>query len=415
MRRMIHSRLAISLALVLPLVAACGGSDETTPQQTGSTTDGNGGTATTASGGAGGAGGAGTTGTGGTATTTASGGAGGTTTTGAGGALPGGPIVAPNEEWTWVGFDNAFCANNTPTGIGVNLTNKSKDVVIYLQGGGACWNQVTCYTFKQAVNIEDGYDEASFKSDVKGSVDVDFFSRTKADNPFKDASFVFVPYCTGDVHAGSKIVTYGSGANAKETHHVGGDNFKAYLARIVDTFPDAEHILVSGSSAGGYGAGFNFWRVKEAFPNAKVDLLDDSGPPLPKPYLKDALRQQWLDSWDLAKAFPPGCTECVDDFDKLFNYYGVTYPESRGALMSYMSDGVISMFFSVPKTDMPAALDALATGSVDPYPSMQYFYVTGDKHTFLGGNQQETTKGVVLADWIKQFWTGDAAWASVHP
>jgi hypothetical protein len=414
---MISLKLAIPFALLLPIVAACGG-DETTPSTSGSTTTttggagGSGGATTTATGGAGGGGGASAGGTGGTSTGT--GGAGGTST-GTGGAYPGGAIEAPNEAWTWVGFDNAFCANDTPTGIGVNLTDKSKDVVIYLQGGGACWNQLTCYTLKQAVNIEDGYDEASFTYDVGGSLKEDFFSRTNADNPFKNANFVFVPYCTGDVHAGSKTVTYGSGAGAKETHHVGGNNFKAYLARIVDTFPNAAHILVTGSSAGGYGAGFNFWRVKEAFPNAKVDLLDDSGPPLPKPYLKDALHDAWLDSWNLGSAFPPGCPECVADFDKLFDYYGKTYPESRGGLLSYTNDGVISMFFSVPKPDMPAALDALATTNMDPYSNMHYFYVTGDKHTFLLGDQQETTKGVTVAAWVKQLWTGDAAWASVHP
>ncbi|WP_437852784.1 hypothetical protein [Sorangium sp. So ce363] len=50
------------------------------------------------------------------------------------------------ENWTWVPFSNAFCANGDAAGIGVNLTGKSKRVVVYLEGGGACWDEDTCYT-----------------------------------------------------------------------------------------------------------------------------------------------------------------------------------------------------------------------------------------------------------------------------
>src|SRR5262245_8798339 len=111
----------------------------------------------------------GTTGSGGssgtTGQTTGSGGA-TASSSGSGGGIPlGMPITAPPEQWTWVPFDNAFCANGSTTGIGVNLTDKSKRVIVYFEGGGACWSDVTCYTIKTAVNFSTGYDEKTFMSD----------------------------------------------------------------------------------------------------------------------------------------------------------------------------------------------------------------------------------------------------------
>ena len=110
---------------------------------------------------------------------------------GGGGGIPVGmPISAPMEQWTWVPFDDAFCANGTPTGIGVNLTDKSKRVLIYLQGGGACWSEFTCYTLKIAANFSTGYGPLEFMGDEKTLGSTFFFDRAQAGNPFKDYSFV---------------------------------------------------------------------------------------------------------------------------------------------------------------------------------------------------------------------------------
>src|SRR5262249_24982242 len=59
--------------------------------------------------------------------------------------LPSGPITAEREVWTWVPFDDAFCADGNPTGLAVNLTDRSKNALIFLMGGGACWDYASCY------------------------------------------------------------------------------------------------------------------------------------------------------------------------------------------------------------------------------------------------------------------------------
>src|ERR1700722_18815468 len=131
----------------------------------------------------------------------------------------GAPITAKADTWTWVPFADASCANGTPTGLGVNLTGKpGARALIYLEGGGACWSDVTCYTFMTAVNFSTGYGEANFTADTASELALPggFFDRTAAANPFKDYDYVYVPYCTGDIHAGNNVYAYPSGT----AHHV---------------------------------------------------------------------------------------------------------------------------------------------------------------------------------------------------
>ncbi len=390
-----RSSSLLSLFSLAPLLlVACGGGAENS---------GNGG------GPGGGAGGAGGGAGGGGATTTATG------TTASGGATttstpPGQPITTPKEQWSWVPFDNAFCANGSTTGIGANITDKSSKVVIYLMGGGACWNDLTCYGVKTAVNIESGYGEAQFESDAK-NLNGSLFDRTDPDNPLKDASYFFVPYCTGDVHAGDNPdAVYGG----KPTKHVGFANMKAFLSRIVATFPGAERVLLSGSSAGGFGAGFNWWQTQQAFGGVRVDLLDDSGPPLPSPYLSQSLEGQWRAAWNLNATLPEGCAECQTDLSAIFGFYAEKLPKNRAALLSYTHDQVIASYYQIPQSQVAEGLAALAT-ELDTYENTRYYYVDGNSHVLLGDPAGVSQNGVVLKTWITQMVTDDSAWKNVKP
>src|SRR5262245_58938186 len=114
---------ACAVALLAFAQVAC--SDDSTPANTG----GPGSVAATSS--STGAGGAGMGGAGGTGA--------------ADGAVPiGDRIDAPENEWTWVDFPDSRCMNDTPTGIGINKASASKDVIIFLMGGNACFNAVSC-------------------------------------------------------------------------------------------------------------------------------------------------------------------------------------------------------------------------------------------------------------------------------
>src|SRR5258705_7412560 len=143
------------------------------------------------------------------------------------------PITAPQQVWTWVPFADAFCMDGDTLGIGVNLNTNSHRVLIFLNGGGACWDEPTCYTLNTATHGPFG--PVQFNALVPGLNQAWLFDRTAASNPFRDYNYVFVPYCTGDLHAGSRIVDYRSRTNL----HVCYQNITAYLRRLVATFASA--------------------------------------------------------------------------------------------------------------------------------------------------------------------------------
>lgn len=320
-------------------------------------------------------------------------------------------ITAPSERWTWVSFPDAVCANGQPTGIGVNLTTRSTRVMFFMMGGGACWDAATCYVVGSADHVRSGYTEAMFNSDSTTHGNLAMFDRANVNNPFRDYSWVFIPYCTGDVHSGNRIRFYNNDGGVIPTFFVGGRNMEVYLRRLVPTFAGADRVILSGSSAGGFGAAFNWDRVQQAFGTTRVDVLDDSGPPL------DGTRYaMWVSTWN--SSLPPGCADCATSPSAIVDYYATRYGTGhRFGLLSYDQDNTIAGFYGITTTQFQTQLRALTAAKLDPNPWIHYFYLTGTRHTMLGSGLSTVmgADGTTLSQFITQMLTDDPAWHSVHP
>ena len=70
-------------------------------------------------------------------------------------------IDVPENEWTFVPFADSRCMDDSATGIAVNFTSKSEDLVIFLEGGNACFNNLSCLSTANP----NGYSKATFESD----------------------------------------------------------------------------------------------------------------------------------------------------------------------------------------------------------------------------------------------------------
>src|SRR4051812_41249300 len=60
-----------------------------------------------------------------------------------GGAPPvlGDPIDVPaTEQWVWVPVEGTQCADGTEAGVGVNFTDQSRELVVWFQGNGVCYD-----------------------------------------------------------------------------------------------------------------------------------------------------------------------------------------------------------------------------------------------------------------------------------
>lgn len=323
----------------------------------------------------------------------------------------GSALTVPNDQWTWVDFPDSSCDDGSTTGIGVYHSSTSSNLLVFMNGGGACWDYQTCYQLNTASHGP--FQQAEFAQFASASMAGTIFDRSEAQNPFKDWSYVFIPYCTGDVHSGNNVIQYSMGTSTKTYHHTGHANVLAYLKRLQPTFPTPGKLVVSGSSAGGFGSLLNYATFRWYWPETKSYLLDDSGPPLENDWIPQGFVMSWLTNWNLQALLDDWCGDmCTTDLS-----YGVVvltgaYPNDRMSLLSSLQDKTISGYFLLSNTGMQAALTQLATDRLDPTTNFHYFYVTGNTHTMLGDVASFTSNATPLWTWLGQQVNDDPAWAS---
>ena len=256
------------------------------------------------------------------------------------------PLAAKDGEWTWVDVPGAICRDGSATGIGVRLHQGSTKVAIYFEGGGACFHDASC-----AINdVLASFGSTAFDAWKTAAGAGGIFDATQATNPLRDYNFVYVPYCTGDVHAGDREHVDVPGDTApKDQMFVGYRNVGLDLARVLPTFANATDVVVTGISAGGFGAAFNYDRIAQTFCAANVSLVDDSGPPMADAYLAPCLQKRWRDLWNLDATLPADCAACRGaDGGGIVNYVdylGHKYPKASLGLVSASQDAVISLFY----------------------------------------------------------------------
>jgi Pectinacetylesterase len=307
--------------------------------------------------------------------------------------------VSSVNEWHWVDFPDSSCDEGTPTGIGINKSDKSDNVIIFLQGGGACWNYFTC--FDLPISVHGPYGAPEFNADA-ADLDVGIFDRNATANPFDDWNFVYVPYCTSDIHGGDNVIVYTEGVKPPKTvHHVGHANILAYVARLAPTFPSAPKLVVSGASAGGFGAAINYATIRDAMAAQASYLVDDSGPLLEGNDINPDLRSAWTASWRLDKILDPLCgQDCTTDLSVAFTKLSMRYPSDRLALLSSVQDGVIRQYFLLLAEAFQTDLLKMATDVLDPTPNFRYFFISGDSHTMLGNIGAVMSGTTPLATWL---------------
>ncbi len=330
----------------------------------------------------------------------------------------GAPLTPQTNAWTWVDFPDSSCDDGSPTGIGIN-GGTSENLLVFMNGGGACWDYLTCFTINTASHGPFGQTEFMQQVAARSQKNT-IFDRDDADNPFHDWSFVFIPYCTGDVHTGDNVVMYEDNTKtmSRPYHHTGHRNVLAYLPRIAATWPQPKKLVLSGSSAGGYGASFNFDDFRRYFPpgGTQAYLLDDSGPVLEGSAIPDGYRMAWITQWHLDEVLQPLCGDaCKDDFSLAVTAVAKKHAGDRMALLSSEQDQTIRGYLLLSPSGFQTEINNLAKDVLDPRPNVRYFYVAGETHTMLGNVDAFTSSGTPLKTWLTQMVSDDAAWKSTTP
>ena len=346
------------------------------------------------------------------------------------------------ETWTWVPVAGAKCRDGSDTGIGVNINPNSTKVLIFMEGGGACFNTTTCNTNPSK------YAEADFNAAVaaggaagfNGTFDTmhtnGILSRADAKNPVKDYSMIYVPYCTGDVHAGANP----AGAVPMVTgtqQFVGYNNVKLDVAMAQAMLPGTTDVVLAGMSGGGFGVVVNYDQVATAYGSVPVTMIDDSGPPMADPYLPQCLQSELVTLWSLDKTVLVACgDDCVGDGGvdtghfaiNVLKHLGKKYPTRILGIMDSTGDATISSFFGFGADNCTSFSPELAlmftAGLQDIRTEMsfdtnfgEFVFASGD-HTSLEGQLDTRVAGgtvdggapaVALSDWLTAMIGGTAS------
>lgn len=241
------------------------------------------------------------------------------------------PQAAPDQAglggWRGVSLPGATCGRGAPYKYYLNPGPRADGGLVFvLNGGGACLKdgpappgasgvaeQLHCMAFS---NFTDSLfsDVLVLSGVAPGLVP---YLRREAANPLREATYVLLPYCTGDIHVGRMTAPYDYDPHPDTTFHVthrGALNVLAALDDVQRQFPADQPVVLTGFSAGAFGAIFHFPAVISRWP--RTTLLPDAGiaPSVPGSLFRRegaAIAARW----DARAALPPYCggDDCLQD------------------------------------------------------------------------------------------------------
>lgn len=270
----------------------------------------------------------------------------------------------------------------------------SEDLVIFLQGGGACWSDLCLATEEAAPGIP-----------PLGVLDP-----AREHNPLAGMSMAYLPYCDGSLHAGDQDVDSDDDGETDRFHR-GLHNLSASLDVAVSTFPTPRRIVLTGVSAGAFGTTYALPLVRRLYPDVPIDLINDSGIGLGRIDEPEFITQL-LTEWNATAFFPESCDTCIGDDGHTTDYHKYQLAEDdnlRLGMMSYTRDTTIAVTFvqvggEAFEASLLEELDELEAA----YPQrVKTFVAEGPNHTFLIGDLTQQAGGVTVADWVNSMLAGE--------
>lgn len=310
-------------------------------------------------------------------------------------------------------------------------------LVMYYQGGGACWEQLTCGipVCDQAVD-PNGTDNPN--NWTHGFANLD-----DPNNPFEDWNIVVVPYCSCDIHFGDIAQDYGNVDPGNPVHieHRGFQNAKAAEKWAREHFVNPEVVFVTGTSAGAYGAVFQAPLLHKVWPASKFHVLGDAG----NGVITTQFLQNEFENWNFRANLPrdiPGVLEAIDTGTGMVGYIDAVaarFPNTNWAHYTTAFDGGSggqTGFYNVMLNgNNPAAALTWWEGSCAFNAQMyqqatdtvalvaaknnnyRYYIGSGSRHGMWGHDKvyTDTTGGVpTIVDWITEMLTNGTGWVNVE-
>lgn len=298
------------------------------------------------------------------------------------------------------------CADGSPFSVWTRPADPEK-VVFYLDGGEACWDATTCAfteydTTTYQWKITEGDDPATLQG---------IFDLNNPDNPFAGYSFVYVPYCTGDVHLGDVMHKYTPSLVVAHKGFINGTTALAYLSK---NYPSARQVVVIGLSAGSIAAPVYAGLASDALPEAQVVVFADSSGAYPD---NASVNTEYQRLWGAFSRMPAwevneGLTERDWGFPRFWIQAGMHNPEMVMARFDYAFDNIQAEYINqlgFPTAKLVASIEANEAMIEAAGVSQHSYTAPGEQHGIVKGEDfyRMEVKGVRLVDWIKALIAGE--------
>jgi hypothetical protein len=302
----------------------------------------------------------------------------------------------------------AVCSDGSPFKFYVK-SGTPRRLVIFLQGGGACWDAATCTAgiHRPRVDLEE-------LRAGQGMYALDNF-----DNPFRGWTFVWIPYCSADIHWGDAVRIYAPGL---VVHHRGATNVRAALLWTYGRVPNPEVVAVTGRSAGAYGALLWAPHVMRRYPRARVVQVGDVGAGV----VTEGFARTGFVNWNITGALPgwvpgvAGVRERVEALSVPQLYVDIARAFPHNALVQFNTvlDSVQIFFYALMKGErQPTPATALEWSQrmqaslrqiKSQAPNFHSYTAPGSRHGILTFPEfyTETVGGIRFVDWLRQVLRG---------
>ncbi len=301
------------------------------------------------------------------------------------------------------------CSDGSPYRFYVRPGDADK-LMVYLQGGGACWFRQNCDPAMKpsyTINLDGRHPEQADG----------VFNFTRTDNPLRNHTVVYAPYCSGDVHLGERDTSYPPVSGATEpltVRHRGFANMQAVLDWTFANIRRPESIVVAGSSAGSIPSPYYATLVAQHYSDADVlQLGDGSGG-----YRREVSNNFPYESWNTLKGLQrtPAFAHLNDDsfsYEALYVGAAKATPRIRLAAYDAAEDDVQKQFLALTGARGVSLRELIRLNQADiraGAPGFRSFIAGGASHTILGRDYFYTFKvgDRTFRDWFADLVNGVA-------
>lgn len=300
------------------------------------------------------------------------------------------------------------CSDGSAYRFFVHAGNPAK-LLVEFEGGGGCWSAQTCELDIYTRRITTDPERARQQGQPQG-----IYDRSNPENPFRDFTHVYVPYCSGDLHWGNVTHNYVGALGPYTIRHRGASNAASAVNWAFANVAAPSQLAVAGCSAGGYGATLWSAHILARYPGASAVHLSDSAAGV----VPGGFFQTLLPAWNVGSAWPSFIPSLALDrldaprFNVADFYSGIAgyYPLAAFSQYNTLQDTTQTFFYSLSRggiatpeewsSRMQEQLAAIRGANAN----FAAYTAPGTQHCVINRPEFYTTQvaGVRLSDWVSR-------------